>query len=1155
MEDKLKSTSFADLAIALADDYECIYVIDSKDDSYVEYTTEGTDNELSIRSSGEDFYADTVVNCKRLVWVEDQSKFLRTFRKDKVIDSLANGSFFELRYRLNINDKPVHYYLKTIRNKGEDIIIGVKNVDAQVRSDMENREKYMIYDDIARSLGSMFEAIYYIDINDGHYIEFYSSQSYSDLGIDDGGDNFFDKVKTDIEKHIYKDDREMLMRELDKDNLLSILKVSNEHSMTYRQFIDGKLQYLNLSVFRMQNESDHIVIGVRNIDSQKKHEDYITNEKETFGEIAVALAQRYDIIYQVNIKTNEYSEYCVNDEYAKLEVGAKGEDFFTETQNNLKTDIHPDDYPMMAAAMQKDYFLENLKATGKLVLSYRLLINNKPQHVALFAVRPKEDSDHVIIAVANVDSTKKMDEKFTQAMDDAMNMAETDPLTGFKNKQSFAQLEMKLDNQISEKEEITFSIMVCDVNGMKQINNTQGHKAGDEYIKSAGQLIKEVFEDCDIYRVGGDEFAIFIDGDNYNQRHSLYRRMTELNLARKLSGEATVAFGLADYDPENDIIVQDVYEKSLKAMMVNKRSLKGRDTAVVSEKDEVNLNLSSDEQTLNFYELFIRLVDVMTDPKYKNSPNTPVIEQLLIDISNMFRLSKAVTRLFRNPQEEAAGGGETLCCFDTGIEGDEILNIRVVSSVMSITQMSVYMAPDEKPLTEEERWRVELVMRTVISYVGRNRITSLLEELTYYDDNGFLNQRSYLRYLMKNKKTINGMFAVRYNLLHFSLVNHELGRKTADVVMRNHYEGLKRIIGDNGILCRLGGDNFVGIFAYEQLGHVLTYLNDVPVIYNTSQGKTVNISTSIGIYRVPVDEEVKDPGDIMEKINIAYQKAKSGGRERIVFFNDSFSNARDDEMRVQRLFPEALKNEEFQVYYQPKVHTMTGEIIGAEALCRWFHDGAMISPGSFIPMLEETDDICRLDFYMLEHVCRDIRRWLDEGRKVVRVSVNLSRKNMTNTKLVDNLLKIIDRHNIPHSCIEIELTETTADVGFNDLKRVVNGLQSVGIFTSVDDFGMGYSSLNLIRELPWNVIKVDRSFLPVEEDEPDSVNSIMFKYVIAMANELGIECIVEGVETAKQLEILRTNKCSFAQGFLFDRPLPVRDFEDRMNTEEYSLDV
>ena len=102
---------------------------------------------------------------------------------------------------------------------------------------------------------------------------------------------------------------------------------------------------------------------------------------------------------------------------------------------------------------------------------------------------------------------------------------------------------------------------------------------------------------------------------------------------------------------------------------------------------------------------------------------------------------------------------------------------------------------------------------------------------------------------------------------------------------------------------------------------------------------------------------------------------------------------------------------------------------------------------------------------------------------------------------------------------------------------------------------MGYSSLNLIRELPWNVIKVDRSFVPVEEDEPDSVNSIMFKYVIAMANELGIECIVEGVETAKQLEILRTNKCSFAQGFLFDRPLPVRDFEDRMNTGEYSLDV
>ena len=156
-------------------------------------------------------------------------------------------------------------------------------------------------------------------------------------------------------------------------------------------------------------------------------------------------------------------------------------------------------------------------------------------------------------------------------------------------------------------------------------------------------------------------------------------------------------------------------------------------------------------------------------------------------------------------------------------------------------------------------------------------------------------------------------------------------------------------------------------------------------------------------------------------------------------------------------------------------------------------------------------------------------------------------------RLVEQLMKIIDRHNVPHSCIEIELTETTTDVAFSDLKRVVTGLQSAGIFASVDDFGIGYSSLNLIRELPWNVLKVDRSILPMEDDEPDSVNSIMFRYVIAMVNELGIECIVEGVETEKQLEILRMNNCHYAQGFLFDKPLPVAQFEERMSLGYYEI--
>jgi EAL domain-containing protein (putative c-di-GMP-specific phosphodiesterase class I) len=160
---------------------------------------------------------------------------------------------------------------------------------------------------------------------------------------------------------------------------------------------------------------------------------------------------------------------------------------------------------------------------------------------------------------------------------------------------------------------------------------------------------------------------------------------------------------------------------------------------------------------------------------------------------------------------------------------------------------------------------------------------------------------------------------------------------------------------------------------------------------------------------------------------------------------------------------------------------------------------------------------------------------------------------MTNPDLVKDLMCIIDGHNVPHEYIEIELTETTTDVEFKDLRRVVEDLQHHDIHTSVDDFGMGYSSLNLIRVVPWNVLKVDRIFLPMDGESANSIRSVMFKYVIAMAQELGMECIVEGVETPAQLELLRENGCEEAQGYLFDKALPLEEFEKRLDRICYPI--
>ena len=255
--------------------------------------------------------------------------------------------------------------------------------------------------------------------------------------------------------------------------------------------------------------------------------------------------------------------------------------------------------------------------------------------------------------------------------------------------------------------------------------------------------------------------------------------------------------------------------------------------------------------------------------------------------------------------------------------------------------------------------------------------------------------------------------------------------------------------------------------------------------------------------------------------------------------------ADNDNLDVLGLFPEAIKNEEFQVFYQPKISLKNYRLEGAEALCRWKHGGEMVAPFRFIPALEAGQEICALDFYILEHVCQDIKRWLDEGKRVVRVSVNLSRRHFGNENLLKDIIGIIDKYDFPKKYIEIELTETSTDVDFKELKEVVTGLVDAGIRTSIDDFGMGYSSLNLLRELPWDTLKIDRSLLPVTKDENSKIAVIM-EHVIAMAHTLGIECIAEGVETIDQINILKNKSCFLAQGFYFDRPLEKQEFERRM---------
>lgn len=1137
-----QSLSFGEIALALAGDYESIYVINSRDDSYVEYIPEGGDKELIIRSSGDDFYADTVINCRILVHPDDQETFLAHFRKENVMESLKDGKSFNLNYRLIINGEPLHYFLKTIKSTNDNVVIGVQNIDEQKKKELAANEEMLIYRRVGGALASRYEAIYYVDTNTNRYLCYSTSAEYDELGITLKGDDFFDNTENELSKVVYPEDEAYVREALNKESLLQNLDEKGTLSYVFRQILGGGIKYVRMNIVRPIDDDDHIVIGVINIDSQIKREQMLAEENMLFNEVAMALASRYEVIYRVDTVTNEYYEFSASAKYSKLKVGSRGDDFFADTQKNMKNDIYPEDYPMMAKVMEKETLLNRLKEVFKLNISYRLMIDGRPQYMSLIIMNSNQEKDHIIIALENVDQAKQKEIEYEATIVSAIDMANKDALTCVKNKHAYVNTEMQLDAQLEAGESTEFGIIVCDINGLKTVNDEQGHSAGDVFIKDACAIICEIFDHSPVFRIGGDEFVVLLKGSDYENRYDLLKTFYNRQIENRRNGLVTLAYGMAEYEKGIDNRVQDVFERADSIMYENKNRFKNMP---VNEEAESIESYSF----VRFYELYEQLLNAFVA---FDTVDQPLIESLLIKIATMFRLSKGVTRVYKNPQEEAMGLGETLCCFDRG-EGEEILKIRVVTSVMSIATMTIYMDPKEEPLSTEEFNKMELVVRTVLSFISRNRLKDIVYKLAYFDDVGYPNLRTLNNYIdsIAGQGGFKGMMAVRYNLRHFSLINQEFGREAGDRIMKIHFDTLDKMRGGKGILVRLGGDNFVMICPKEKISEVTGYLYEA--VIRIDEVSSVKVLTSAGILMDSEDLIVNNAGDVMNRIINAYRVAQSGGKDRIVFYSDRLIAEKQKFASVQQHFSDAIANEEFVPFYQPKVDVNTGEIIGGEALCRWFRKGKIVPPCDFIPALEQTSDICKLDLYMLERVCRDQRKWLDggEGRTLVPMSINFSRKHIMNMDLPDTIARIMDRYNIPHDCIEVELTETTTDVEFSDLKRVAAGLRDRGIPTSIDDFGMGFSSLNLLKGIPWTTLKIDKNFLPEEDDAENSEKRIMFKSVVSLAKSLGLNCIAEGVETAYQVNVLKECGCDIAQGYYYDKPLPKEEFEARLATKKY----
>lgn len=554
---------------------------------------------------------------------------------------------------------------------------------------------------------------------------------------------------------------------------------------------------------------------------------------------------------------------------------------------------------------------------------------------------------------------------------------------------------------------------------------------------------------------------------------------------------------------------------------------------MVSERDE------------QFHDLLERFVDVIVDTEGFTRER---LVGILVEVAKFFNLSKGVTEFYENLWHEQLGKGEIFIDYDDGRESKVIISLRVVTPVLSVVKCSLYHPVDAEELSEDEYKKLNLVARGLIRFLSRNRLQNSIERIAFHDFYGFPNANFFARkYDQLNREgKLSGKILLVYNLRNFSVVNAEFGRKNGDRIMKSFYEAIKYSVGEDGIVCRISSDNFLCMFDTGFMPRIEQILKGYPIIYDEQGKNRILVSGYAGVIVLSEKITLNSLEDILSGLYNALNEARMGTYGSIVYVSDKDSLEQERIKKLKVMIQEAFASGEFSAFYQPKVSIDTGKVVGAEALCRWIHDGKVMLPSEFIPVLELSNEICRLDFHVLDIVCGDIKRWLDSGLEPVRVSVNLSRKHLSNMDLVSHLLKIVDGYNIPHKYIEFEFTETTTSVGVYNLKRVVSELQEAGFSTAVDDFGIGYSSLSLIREIPWNVIKLDKDFLPLDGEASDSKTSVMYRHIASLTHDFGFETVTEGVETARQVQVLRENKCHIAQGFYFDKALPVEQFEIRL---------
>jgi len=433
-------------------------------------------------------------------------------------------------------------------------------------------------------------------------------------------------------------------------------------------------------------------------------------------------------------------------------------------------------------------------------------------------------------------------------------------------------------------------------------------------------------------------------------------------------------------------------------------------------------------------------------------------------------------------------------------------------------------------------------------YLLEKRKEKELEKIAFYDR--LTGVRNFEKFKIDAAELVRGggYVIVMFDINHFRSVTTGFGPKEGQRLLRLLCRKVAGAIQSSEILAHGSNDLFVLLLQDTGDAAIRERLYDLQESIKSEITKSTalyNVSLAFGVYRPTKGEH--DMEKMMELVDLARVESKNGFKGGIVFYEADLGARTIREAEIENKMEQALQNKEFIVHYQPKYDLNTEKVAGAEALVRWNSDKGLIMPGEFIDLFERNGFVLKLDLYVFEVVCADIRKWLDEGRKVLPIAVNVSRLHLLDTDFVSEYGALISKYRVPPELLELELTENMPMASEDFLVEVFNNIARLGVSLAIDDFGSGYSSLNILHTMPFDTLKIDQMFF--QNKTGSERGRRIIETVVLMAQKLGITVVAEGVETKEQVAFLKAIGCNMVQGFYFAKPMPSYEFEHLLSWE------